>query len=250
MLRQKNQLIFLLVGAILCLTEAIHAQQQNELSRWTVGAEITTVINAGEDTLRQRLDDRITYGRLGTNVGYRLHKLISLNGQVQYHRRSITDQVLDRNSPRVGSFTYHHHQATNMFSVSVGPELMLRIAQGDLRVFLNYGLAANFSKVRAVRHDGPVFNIKYKPAIISLLQYGIGYTHWSTQRIGVSASVSVQQTAMDNPSFGRLVPQTIDSNLGPAEAAAADLEEVHPSLLRYPRLNAMFSLGIHYRFAH
>lgn len=244
MLHQQNQLLTLLVMATLCFAGRLQAQENTNLSPWTIGLEIATGQHLTSDSLNVLWDDFSTYGRLGAEGGYRFTRWLAISGQMQFHRSAITDQIISFSSFNSGNSSYHHHQTQNLLSLSIGPELMLRVGQGDFRLFFNYGLAANFSKVRAVRQDGTVFIVNYKPAVVAIQQAGFGYTYWPTPKLGVSASLSWQNTELGNRTFDQLSPRSIEST--PA-TSLDNLEPIHPRGNRITK-TLIFGLGIHYRF--
>lgn len=251
MILQKYQLAMLVV-VLLCLTwnNEVQAQAKVELSPWTLGMEVATSLNTGYEYAHQAFYDRSTYGRLGGSGSYRIFRWLKLRSSVQYHRIAVTDQFYDINGLTEQSYNYHLDQHTNMLSFSIGPAIMLRVGQGDLSFGFQYGGLLDFTRVRAVRNDGELLNIDYKPAITNLQQIELGYTYWPTRQLGIGLTVGTQGIGVGAGRIvERLSPKMLVSSFEIPSEELTNLEFLHPRKDGFS-FHLVLGLSFHYRLEH
>lgn len=226
---------FLFMGI---MGQALNAQEA-ATSRLTVGADIGFVFKYQmTDSMSTAIDAHTVQLR----SSYRFYRWLGVSAQIGYGRVSeassffiVTNIIGRRGEPWTFARTTHRIPAV------LGPELNLRIGQGDLSASAQFGVIYNQSKV-FLMDLSQEYVLKYTPTLDIYNSLSFSYTYWPQQQFGVRIGVQFQDWLPNSYSSSSLQSKSKEQY--------PDLEPEISNSLR-PRTTALgpylFQIGLTYR---
>jgi len=164
---------------ICCLSIAGNAQESLPESRWTLGMDFGIPLSVE----CEKCDNRSTVSStVGINASYRLVKWLSLNANTSYFRIDAIKHEW------IGGFEFHASEAilqTDALSMSIGPQFLFRLGQGDLSMELRYGLVVNYTSMAGYDSKNGNFSSNTSNTSVGTSAFRIAYTYWPQHRFGI-----------------------------------------------------------------
>jgi hypothetical protein len=169
----------------LCCLPLTGIAQQDALpeSRWTLGLEFGLPLILDCELCSERNTLSTT---LGINATYRIRRWLGVNFNSSYYNMNLTKHEW------FGSFGFHTSDAflrTNAFNLSIGPQLLFRIGQGDLSLEARYGWVLNYTRMSGYDSKGGSFTNETSTLSSGTSAFRIAYTYWPKHRFGIQLGV-------------------------------------------------------------
>ena len=192
---KRTILTLLLVLVIL----GARAQSSDTLSRITLGLDA----GAGADIYCGFCPNRDHHqGVIPVGVGaeYRLLRWLGAHAHLGYYRlNSHSTSTAGFGSGIAENTPLDHAYGLNLFTVSAGPRLTLRVGQGDLGLEFRYGLMLRDLRQEITGIAGRDYRINYRPTTAQLQAWRLGYTYWPKPRLAVSFAAEIFNTRGTQP---------------------------------------------------
>ena len=186
---------FLFMGI---MSQALNAQEAST-SRLTVGFDVGFVFDNYTDTITKALDAHTIQLR----STYRLTRWLGIAAHLGYGRVSEADNFFLNPTIRSLNGPLTLVRTTQRIPAVIGPEINIRIGQGDLSVGAQFGLLYNQSKVFLINPIAE-YVLKYDPTVDFYKSLSFSYTYWPQQRFGVRIGVQLQDWLPGNYSSSEL----------------------------------------------
>ncbi len=201
-MKKRNNCRLLIILAALSLTWGTISAQMNSnrqeafkppQSPWTVGAQVGLSVVKDCWTCKDGNDSQMLSA--GLDLNYRSARWIALTGEVSWARQDFYYYKFMYNNNDGTSLPLQGHARMNWAGISFGPQLLLRLGQGDLHLDYLFGVAVRTANVEAVTATGNSYLIEYKPSIQRLNILRVGYTYWPKPKFGITLGVELRSVA-------------------------------------------------------
>lgn len=182
---------------LLALTSWAVSAQKTTISPLTVGFDIGFALNNSSSSFRTSTSTQVVQLR----AGYRFKRWLGLGVSLGY--TGIADMGDFFIKDDVNFFTntgepWTSSAKTHQFPLVVGPELSMRIGQGDLSVAAQFGFIFHRSKAFLV-NPTEEYTLYYSPAIDNYNIFSIAYTYWPKEHFGINIGLQAQSSISGNP---------------------------------------------------
>lgn len=217
------QLALLLLAWLTCF--GAEAQEAPPQSRWTAGAEFGLPLITDCTTCD---DHNTSAGVAGLNTSYRLARWLGFTFNTSFYQlESAYNQW--SSEPQINNTQLKIR--SRAMTLSVGPQLMLRVGQGDLSLEARYGLIINRIKTEGYDYLGGPTEAQSSLTRMGVNAVRIAYTYWPKSRFGIQLGIE----SSDNQ-FRSTFPILIDD------------EPIARGILSTGFTQLSLMLGTHYRF--
>jgi len=251
-MQNKKTLLLFIVLSILSLAPFTCAGQDVPESRLTVGVEFgrgllldclvcdaSNIVN-----LPLQNSDPESYQVLGSHLNYRVNRGFGLTSNFSYgNLQAQSTRFLIDNQGGEG-FPIQRNVSVRSFMLTVGPQLFLRIGQGDLGVELRAGLNMQNARLKANGFGGEEFDFKYKIRFKRCGALRLSYTYWPTDWFGVQF---LTEFFVGNTTFSDRYEPRIPYSESHPELDQQVIQAIGPQDDGVNTLN--FGLGFTYRFS-
>lgn len=175
------------------------AQSVDTLSRFTLGLETGAGFDIYCGFCPQR-DHHQSILPVGAGAEYRLLRWLGARVQLGYYRlNSYSISTAGFGSGIAENTPLDHAYGLNLFAVSAGPRLTLRVGQGDLGLEFRYGLMLRDLRQEVAGIGGRDYRINYRLTTADLRAWRLGYTYWPKPRLAVSFAAEIFNTRGTQP---------------------------------------------------
>lgn len=180
----------LLVVGLLCLAGSLLAQEQEAVSPWTVGLELSTSLHFESDRNVPRYLS-YTHQVVSGKVGYRPLRWLEPWARYQYH--DITAQPptvwAQENGDVPGGIVARYYEM-DIHSLLLGASALFRVGQGDLGLSVGTGLSRRTGRLRAMDAEGQVTSASFSPLFEQNGFLQLDYTYWPARHFGIRVGIS------------------------------------------------------------
>ncbi|MGH1437869.1 MAG: hypothetical protein ACRBG0_25755 [Lewinella sp.] len=198
-MKTQKMLLLLLAVPILTLQPFICNGQNLPESRFTVGIEIARgllldcSICDASNIINKPLQnsDPESYQVFSGHFNYRATRGLGLTANLSYAnlQAQSTRFLVDNNGEE--GFPIQQSVAEYSRMLTIGPQLFIRIGQGDLGLEYRTGLNLHNARLKAIGFGGEEFDIKYKMQLSRCNAARLSYTYWPTHWFGVQFSTEL-----------------------------------------------------------
>jgi hypothetical protein len=225
---------FLFTGMV---NQALNAQETTP-SPLTVGFDVGFVFNHNTDSITTAVNAHTIQVR----SSYRFTRWLGASASLGYGNVSETGDffLTSFGVDRVG-VPWTSVRKTHRIPVAIGPEINLRIGQGDLSIAAQFGFIYNQSKT-VLSNPSENYVLPYRGTLDTYNNLAFSYTYWPQKRFGVRIGVQFQDWRSATYS-----PTELDAS---SQQQYPDLQESIINRSK-PNTNALelelFQIGLTYR---
>ena len=212
----KPVLFYLLIFSCLAYSSSLFAQKTSPKNPWMIGVEAGVNIYIDCHACNEK-ESVTTMLASSAFTHYRLKRWVGVSANFAHYRmHTYSSASLWDTESYLVPLTQRDFR-TNMLALSIGPQLLIRIGQGDLGFEVRYGRVYSTTRLNALTLEGQTYDIKYKSEFSDSESYKLRYTYWPKPRFGVNISLEITDTTRR---------KRLSEDLSPKTA----LEEVYPDI--------------------
>jgi hypothetical protein len=162
--------------------------QADSLSRWSLGLEAGTNLHAECGVCAH--DQGTTFALpLALQAEYRLRRWLAFPIHLGFVH--LNDRALTRLSSDADWGVYDNSYRLQVWTLSAGVKLMLRLGQGDLGLSYRQGVDLRSMRQQIASLDQPPISISYQPNVSQSEAIRLSYAYWPQPRLAVSFSAEM-----------------------------------------------------------
>jgi hypothetical protein len=177
---------------VLSLTSQALAAQQTDLSPLTVGFDVGFVLSSNSESQGDSLLLTPNTQLFQIRSNYRFTRWLGISATLAYSNVNTSDDALVREfSTFQNGEPWSWIRKTHRLPFVIGPELNMRVGQGDLSVAAQFGLVYHQSTVH-LKNAYNSYMLRFNPTVNYYNSLSLQYTYWPQKRFGVSIGVQIQ----------------------------------------------------------